>query len=128
MNRYGNNATLQLALKEADRRGRYAPLSKDLFHLIFNEKPVLYRCGRLFGRSKVLRAYFSFLPHSDRANQIQFPFTINQSHCRTIPRPFGLVPFTLQINENQNASGSSLRFSNSRITSRDRISPSSMYA
>lgn len=112
MNRRRNNATLQLvALKEADWRGRYAPLSKDLFHLIFNEKPVLNRHGRLFGRSKVLRARFSFLPHSDRANQTQFPFTINQSRCRTIPRSLGLVPFALGINENQNASGSSLRFS-----------------
>jgi len=113
VNRCRNNATLQLvALKKADWRGRYAPLSKDLFHLILNEKPVLNRRGRLFDRSKVLQAHFSFLSRSDYANQTQFPFTLNQSRCRTIPRPLGLVPFTLRINENQNVSGSSLRFSN----------------
>lgn len=81
-----NNATLQLvALKGADQRGRYALLSKDLFHLILNEKPVPGTDAEDFlaGRRST-GSTFLFAPSSSRANQTpRFPFTINQSEYRT---------------------------------------------
>lgn len=74
------SATLQLiALKGPNRRSRYMPLSKDLFHLNAQWEPV--RCGRREGLPGPL--FFVDVEPCD-PDSCQFPFTTNQSRYSAI--------------------------------------------